>query len=376
MKLRRSHLIGFMVFVAGAVALPHTASASFGSGRTNTGNTVAAGVLSPVSGVTAAAQSATSVKVSWTPPGSQAPGAVYKVVNTTTGSTPCSGLSGTTTSCTDSGAFAGQSYTYSVVSYVPSTLWTKAPAGVSATTPDVFAVTPSSTQVAGSSFSLGLVAQKATSPTNGTLVTDTSYSGSRPITFSGPAASPNGTQPKFNNISGLSVTTNITFSSGQASSIPALLYNAATTTIAATDGSVQGQTGTFTVNPAAGSLSLSNCTVNGTTTPCPANGMSVAVAKNNALAVTVVRSSIDSYGNTLTLGQTTGSATATGGVGNFTSPTTGGTVSLSYANNGTGSNFTYTATSGNNGNPVSETITITGPTGWGTYSFTTSQKAN
>lgn len=378
MKLRRSYAAGFMITVVAAAAVPKVATASFSSGKSNTGNTVSAAVLSPVSAVAATALSANSVKVTWTPPSSQAAGVAYQVVNTTVGSTPCSGLSSSTTTCTDPGVLPGQSYTYSVVAYVPSTAWTKAPAAVSATTPDVFSVTPVASPVAGSSFSLGLVAKKATSPTNGTLVTDTSYSGSHSITFSGPAASPAGNLPTFNNVAGTSVTTNISFSAGAASAIPTVLYKAAATNITATDGTVQGQSGTFTVSPAAGTLSLSTCAVGGAPVTCPANGASITlnVPKNGStsLSATVVRSSSDVYGNAFTLGAANGSATATGGFGNFTSPPPGGeTVILAYAAGGTGSTFTY-ATTSDNGQPKSETISITGPAGWGSYGFTTSQK--
>ena len=101
--------------------------------------------------------------------------------------------------------------------------------------PDTFAVsapTPAS-PAAGAGFTVNLVAQL---PGGGT---DTSYSGTKTIVFSGPTNSPLGTAPTY--------PANVTFINGTGIAT-ITLYNAASTTLIATEGTNVGST-TFTVTP-------------------------------------------------------------------------------------------------------------------------------
>ena len=86
-----------------------------------------------------------------------------------------------------------------------------------------------SNQTAGVAFNLTLYAVGI-----GSTVLDTSYSGFKTISFSGPATSPNGTAPSY--------TANVIFNNGVASGIATTLMTAETTTItaAATDGTING----------------------------------------------------------------------------------------------------------------------------------------
>jgi hypothetical protein len=316
------------------------------------------------------AQSANSIKVSWSAPSSQLAGANYKVLDTTNSTTPCSGLSGSTTTCTDTGAYPGQSYSYVVVAYLPSTNWSKSSTPASATTPDVYSVSPATSQTAGGSFSVTVTAKKATSATNSALITDTGFAGTKSVTFSGPAASPNSTLPTYNgsagSVSNPNVTlSSVTFTSGVSSSIATILYNAGPTTLTATTGSggtaVTGSTSSFNVQAAAGTLSLSSCSVSSpSSSTCPSNGGTVNISQGAIFTATVSRSTTDPYGNALTLSAATGTVSVSNSSkGSITSGS-----SLSFAANSTsGGSFTYTeATSGTGDNTISIALT-----GWTNY---------
>ena len=69
--------------------------------------------LSAPTGATATETGATSVKISWTNPGTQVTGAQYQVVRTPGTGTLCT-VSAPTSSCTDSGLSPGTAYSYSV----------------------------------------------------------------------------------------------------------------------------------------------------------------------------------------------------------------------------------------------------------------------
>jgi Fibronectin type III domain len=262
-------------------AVPTAAFASFGAGKTNAGNSISAASIAPVTGVTATVQSSTSIKISWHTPTQTVDNVSYEVLDTTNSTNVCTAP--VTPSCTDTGVLPGQTYSFTVRAFVSSTSWTN-DVTTSATTPDVYALSPTTAQTAGSPFTLTVTAKKATSPTNGTLIADTSYAGTS-ISFSGPSSSPNGTAPTYNGSTSTSAT--VSFAAGQAT-VAVALYNAASTTLTATTGSggtaVIG-TDTFTVNNAGILLSFSGgCS-------------SFTTKKNTGSTVTISRATTDQYGN-------------------------------------------------------------------------------
>jgi hypothetical protein len=111
-------------------------------------------------------------------------------------------------------------------------------------TATAFSVGNPGTQTAGTGFSLTVTAVD----TYGNTVT--SYAGSKTMTFSGPAGSPNGTGPAY--------PARTTFTGGVASPT-VTLYDAQTTTITVTQGTITGTSGSFVVNPGRpGSFAVTN----------------------------------------------------------------------------------------------------------------------
>jgi len=288
------------------------AFASFGASKSNPAESISSATLAPVSNIKATVQSATSINVSWDAPTQTVDNVSYEVLDTTSGSTVCTAPS--VTNCTDTGVFPGQTYSFTVRAFVASTSWTK-DVTTSATTPDVYALSPGTSETAGTSFNLTVTAKKATSPTNSTLVTDTAYSAST-LAFSGSSASPNGTKPSYNGTSGTSVSlTGLTFTSG-ALTVPVTLFNAGSNTITATTGTggtaVTGSQ-TITVTPTA----AKTLSVTGLTDSTAGTAQSATVA------------ALDQYGNT---------ATGYRGTVAFTS-----TDSQATAGSGLPSNYTFLA---------------------------------
>ena len=107
------------------------------------------------------------------------------------------------------------------------------------------APTPAS-PTAGSSFTVTLTAQLSGGGT------DTTYGGTRTITFSGPASSPFGNAPVY--------PANVTFTNGVGTAT-ITLYNAASTTLNATDGTKTGST-TFTVGTGSAAALVWNVSAN------------------------------------------------------------------------------------------------------------------
>jgi hypothetical protein len=157
MPIRPRSLAIFGGVAAVAIAVPTAAFATFGASKTNPGNTVAAGSISAPTGQTAAAHGGSSITVSWTDPTqSLGTGVVYDVLDSTNGSTPCTNLASSTTTCTETGLSSNTPFTYSVVAHILATRtsWTKSSGPTSATT---FAAdgsgtltTPTSSVTAGS----------------------------------------------------------------------------------------------------------------------------------------------------------------------------------------------------------------------------------
>jgi prepilin-type N-terminal cleavage/methylation domain-containing protein len=215
--------------------------------------------------------------------------------------------------------------------------------GATGTTFTVSAPTPAS-PTAGSSFTVTLTAQLVGGGT------DTTYGGTRTITFSGASNSPSGSAPVY--------PANVTFTNGVGTAT-ITLYDAASTTLSATDGTKTGSS-TFTVGagtPAkliwnassyTGTLS-SPCTTSCTWTGAGKNGtftagLSVTDAYGNAESnlgasktVTLTNTSSGSWSPTsLTLpaagaATTTGTAKYTGSNGNWSSTLTASSSGLSSA---------------------------------------------
>ncbi len=171
-----------------------------------------------------------------------------------------------------------------------------------------------SNQAVGTAFNLTLYAIRA----GGTLL-DTNYSGTKTITYSGPAIAPGGTAPSY--------TTNVTFIHGVATGIATTLTGAQTTTItaSATDGTATGV--------ASSSLTVVAGTI------IDHYAVTAASPQNATVAFPVTVTAQDQFGNTVTtdsatqvtLGSSTGHAifgsnpvTLTNGV--FTVSTTDSTA--------------------------------------------------
>ena len=196
-----------------------------------------------------------------------------------------------------------------------------------------------SSQTAGSQFSITLTLVDAN---NNTV---TSYSGTKTITYSGPASSPGGTAPSY--------TTSVTFTSGQATGVATTLYDAQTTTITATDGTYPGiASSSLTVNGLATASELAFGVQPSTTTADSAISPAVVVnvgdqygnpVSGNTSSVTISSTTTGFTGSTLTVA-------AVNGVATFSAikPTTVGTANTLTASDGsltgaTSSSFTVTA---------------------------------
>jgi hypothetical protein len=132
-----------------------------------------------------------------------------------------------------------------------------------------FSVPTPSAQLAGSAFEETLTALDAYGNTA------TGYSGVKTVSFSGPSSSPNSTSPKY--------PASVSFSSGVGKA-SITLYRAQSTALSATEGSITGTSGSFTVNPAtAASFSL----------PTPG-------AQTAGSAFEETLTALDTYGNTAT----------------------------------------------------------------------------
>jgi len=132
-----------------------------------------------------------------------------------------------------------------------------------------------SSQTAGSSFNITLTAVDSSN------FTDTLFTGSQTVSYSGPANAPGGASPTY--------TTSVTFASGQASAIATTLVDAQTTTITPT---ISGLTGV-----SSSSVTVSSGTANKLAfTTSPGGTLTGGTAFATQPVVTVQ----DSYGNTVT----------------------------------------------------------------------------
>lgn len=144
--------------------------------------------------------------------------------------------------------------------------------------PDTFGLTNPGTQTAGSAFNLTITAKLAAGGT------DTGYSGSHVITFTGAPNGPNGAAPVY--------PATVTFTNGVGVA-NITLYKAASTTLTATEALITGST-TFTVNPAAKSKLEYVTSAAGASNACPTGTQS---GLGNGGSITVFVAIVDAYAN-------------------------------------------------------------------------------
>jgi hypothetical protein len=177
--------------------------------------------------------------------------------------------------------------------------------GSTGTTFSISAPTPAS-PTAGSNFTVTLTAQLAGGGT------DTTYAGTRTITFSGPANSPSGSTPIY--------PANVTFANGVGTAT-ITLYDAGSNTLNATDGTKTGST-TFAVGAgtpaklAWSGPSVSKGTLSaGCTTTCTWTG------GGKKATFTASVSALDGYGNSISNIGSGYTVTFSAGTNSWSSPT-------------------------------------------------------
>jgi hypothetical protein len=204
-----------------------------------------------------------------------------------------------------------------------------------------FSVATPATATAGTAFSASVTALDA----YGNRATG--YSGSQAVTFSGPANAPNGTAPGY--------PASVSFASGVGSA-SVTLYDAQSTTLTATQGTVSGTSGSFTVQPAGAAQILF------TTQP---GGVAAGAAFATQPAVTAK----DAYGNvatgyagTVTLSIKPGTGPAGATLSSCTSSLSGGVTTFTLCQVSlAGAGYQLNASDGTL-NATSAAFTAAGPT--------------
>ena len=165
---------------------------------------------------------------------SQVPGTTY-TLNRDATTLGCSLPTSGTYSCTDTGLTGATTYSYTVVAAVGAWRATSA-AKTGATTCPVtpkYTLSPSTTTpTAGTALTVTITA------TGCSGATDTAYSGSQAVTFSGPSASASGKAPAY--------PATVTFTNGVGTAT-VTLYAAETTALTATTGALTGTTASLQV---------------------------------------------------------------------------------------------------------------------------------
>jgi len=208
---------------------------------------------------------------------------------------------------------------------------TSTTAKVTVTVNNTFQVSATSPQTAGAAFNVTITA-KANGSTN------TNYTGSQAMSFSGPSNAPNGTAPTY--------PANVTFTSGVGTA-SITLFKAQTTTITATSGNLSGTSGAVGVNSAGVALSYNRT--------CP-----TTITKNASTTFTILVPN-DAYGNSFTSTSGIGvgltlSNTTNFGFGAVGTGTTTVTITTGPANN--------TFTIAESGSGKTTTLTATAPSGF------------
>jgi hypothetical protein len=236
--------VAVMVLVLSQVAASAAWSPSTSGSGTGTGLS-----LGLATSTLAAATGSTSIHVTWAAPGGASPTPTQYVVRRTapTTATVCT-VTGSTFACDDTGLTSSTSYTYTVEGTV-GTNWTSGQTtgfSASTTAPPTFIVSASGTKTAGTAFNATI-----TATTNG-VTTDTSYTGSKTIVFTGPANSPSGQAPTY--------PASVTFTSGVGTA-SIKLYNATTASLIATQGTLTGSTSVTVIAAAANKLGYTSSSV-------------------------------------------------------------------------------------------------------------------
>jgi hypothetical protein len=225
------------------------ALAAWSTTGTGTTTIAARSLLTPAQpNVAAGTPAASTLVVSGTLPAGQLAGTTYAVKR---GATTVCAPTTTPWSCNDTGLTGSTAYSYTLVASLGA--WTATSAAGTGTTqcsaPDTYVVTPSTTTpTAGVAFTVSLTAKKCDG------ATDTGYTGSKAVTWTGMTASPSGKNPVL-------PATNVTFVAGTASLISFTSYDAGPVTLTATQGTVTGTSATITVKAGAlRTLGLGNVT--------------------------------------------------------------------------------------------------------------------
>jgi hypothetical protein len=307
----------FATFVAfGATA----ASAAWAPGGGGSGTSTGVSLGVPTS-VGASATNSTTVQISWSAPSSGPTPGQYTVRRTSPSTATVCTVSAPTTTCDDTGLTGSTTYQYTVQSLL-GTNWASSQSGaVSATTPapPTLNFTISGTKTAGTAFNVVL-----TATTNGTT-TDTSYTGSKTITFSGPSNAPSGTAPTY--------PATVTFASGVGTA-SIKLFAAETATLAATDGTRSGSSSVTVAAGTATQLQFSSSSVS-----CASGSVTVGNGGSWITAVTAYDAWLNpKSGTTRTVTLTRSPASGSW------SPTS---LSIPSAGSETSASATYTRPSGN-----------------------------
>lgn len=271
------------------------AQAAWMMSGSGTGSSSADSLVTPALTATRSTTSpASAIDLTWTAAG-QLPTATYEV---TRDGTP---ISCSSSPCTDSGLSAGTAYTYVVTAKLG--LWSKTSDAANASTQAASApatnyllvATPASI-TAGTSTSVVITAKRADS------TTDTTYNGSKTLTWSGAAfaTSPGGMAA--------SAASSVTFTNGVSAAIPVTLTNAGsglTLTVTTTPGPpvLAGSTAVTITPAAAARLAMTSTTFGGATvaTSVPSVPCTVFQCTRSGLgnggSVTTRVSVTDSFGN-------------------------------------------------------------------------------
>jgi hypothetical protein len=261
-----------------ALALAATAANAAWQPPGGSAGAVSAQALGRPTAPAATPTSTSSITISWGAPVGLAPSQYVVHRTAPTAATVCT-VPGGTLSCPDTGLAAATTYTYTVEAHLGAG-WVSVPtAPVSATTfsPPNFLVAVAGTQTAGTSFPVFI---RAT--TNG-VTTDTSYTGSHALTFSGPANSPSGTPPTY--------PATVTFAAGVGTAVVKLV-DAQVVPLQVTDGVRSGSTSVTVQAAAATGLVYTNSNVS-----CASGSAVVGIGGS---FITFV-STVDTYGNLQTV---------------------------------------------------------------------------
>jgi hypothetical protein len=207
---------------------------------------------------------------------------------------------------------------------------------------DSFSAANPGGEIAGTSFNETITAILPSG------ATDTTYTGSKTVTFSGPSTSPSGKAPSY--------PTSVTFHSGVGTA-SVTLYDAQTTTLTATQGIIAGTSTSFTVK-AGGASNLVFTTQPGSSTSGEASIIQPVVAVEDVSGNTVTSGSSSNASVTLTVNSQPGSGatlsctsnpvTATGGIATFS-----GCQIV-----GTGGSYTINATASGPSEAISSSFSI------------------